>query len=37
MDFQSVRKMTDWKSIVHFANPQIVSGLFLTIKWETGY
>ena len=26
MDFQSVRKMTDWKSIIHFKNPRIVSG-----------
>gem|GEM_PF-3277486 len=29
MDFQSVRKMTDWKSILHFANPHIVSGQLL--------
>ncbi len=25
MDFQSVRKMTDWKSIIQFANRHIVS------------
>jgi len=30
MDFQSVRKMTDRKSILHFTSPHIISGLFLT-------
>jgi len=32
MDFQSVRKKTDWKSILRFAKPQIVSGQFLRLR-----
>jgi len=31
MDFQSVRKMTDWKSIIDFANLHIISGQLLTV------
>jgi len=29
MDFQSVRKKTDWKSILRFAKPLIISGQLL--------
>lgn len=34
MDYQSVRKLTDWKSIIHFANPLIVSGQLLCIVFS---
>jgi len=29
MDFQSVRKKTDWKSVLRFAKPHIISGQLL--------
>jgi len=31
MDFQSVRKKTDWKSILRFAKPHITPGQLLSI------
>ena len=34
MDFQSVRKLTDWKSILHFTNPLIVAGQLLCIVFS---
>ena len=33
MDFQSVRKKTDWKSILRFAKPHIISGQLLRRKY----
>jgi len=35
MDFQSVRKKTDWKSILRFAKPHIISGQQLRRKYLT--
>lgn len=34
MDVQSVRKLADWKSIIYFANPLIVSGQLLCIVFS---
>jgi len=34
MDFQSVRKKTDWKSILRFAKPHIISGQILSRNFQ---
>jgi len=36
MDFQSVRKKTDWKSVLRFAKPPIISRQRLSCNDRTG-